>query len=362
MTITTHSSSTGEAAAAQVGHGEAFTDHLYSLLWSPEAGWHQPELLRMSDLSLHPATIGLHYGQAIFEGLKAFRQADGGIAVFRPEQNARRFQRSAARMAMPQLPEELFLEAIDRFVAADGPVLSDDPSLSLYLRPMMFATDVSLMLRPSNTYRFLLMAFVSGGFFDHDVESISVYVNRKHGRAMPGGTGDVKVAGNYAPTFPAHQEAKEAGCHQVLWLDSTELRWIDEMSGMTLFLVRGTGPDAVLVTPPLGGTILPSVTRESLLALAGRIGCGAVEERVAIDQWREEAEQSVITEAFACGTAAVVTPIGQVRDAAGGGWTVGDGAMGPVTRRLRQELFDVQHGVVPAPEGWLRRVAPPAGN
>lgn len=362
MTITTLSPRSAAPAApapaaAHIGHGEAFTDHMYSLLWSPEAGWHQPELLRLSDLSLHPATIGLHYGQAIFEGMKAFRQEDGGIAVFRPEQNARRFQRSAARMAMPQLPEELFLEAIDRFVAVDGAALPDDPALSLYLRPMMIATDVSLMLRPSDTYRFLLMAFVSGGFFDHDVQSISVYVNRQHGRAMPGGTGDVKVAGNYAPTFRAHQEAKDAGCQQVLWLDSAELRWIDEMSGMTLFLVRGTGPDAVLVTPPLGGTILPSVTRDALLTLAGEIGCRAVEEPIAIDQWQRDAELGLVTEAFACGTAASVTPIGRVKDAAGGGWTVGDGRMGPVTRRLRQQLIDVQHGVVPAPEGWMRPVA-----
>jgi branched-chain amino acid aminotransferase len=345
------------APAAQVGHGEAFTDHMYSLRWSPDRGWHDPELLALEQLSLHPATIGLHYGQAIFEGLKAFRQADGGIAVFRPDRNAARFRRSAARMAMPELPEELFLGAIDAFVAADGGQLADDPSLSLYLRPMMLATDVSLMLRPSDGYRFLLMAFVSGGFFDHDVRSISVYVNRSHGRAMPGGTGDVKVAGNYAPTFPAHREAQQAGCHQVLWLDSAELRWLDEMSGMTLCLVRGSGADAELVTPPLGGTILPSVTRDSVLTLAECIGVKASEERISLEQWRKQSADGLFTEAFACGTAAAVTPIGRVDDGAGEGWRIGDGEMGPVTRAMRQALFDVQHGITADPGGWLRRVS-----
>jgi branched-chain amino acid aminotransferase len=356
MTVLSQDTALPRADAVDPGHGELFTGHMFSMLWSAREGWHEPTLGPLENLSLHPGTIGLHYGQAIFEGLKAFRQADGSMAVFRPRDNARRFQRSARRMAMPELPEDAFLAAIERLVAADASWLPAGSPHSLYLRPLMFATDRSLMLRPSDGYRFLLMAFVAGGFFGERVEALSVRVNHDHPRAMPGGTGGVKVAGNYAPTFLAQIEAAQEDCQQVLWLDSVERRWIEEMSGMNLFLVRGRGSDAEIVTPRLTGTLLPGVTRDTLLTVAGRLGLGASQERISLDRFRAgSAPGGEFTEAFACGTAAVVTPVGRVRDV-GGDWTLGDGGPGPVTMMMRRALVDVQHGVAPDLDGWLHRI------
>jgi branched-chain amino acid aminotransferase len=343
------------SALASPGHGDTFTDHLYSMVWSEPGGWQEPQFGPLENLSIHPGMIGLHYAQVIFEGLKAHRQADGSIAVFRPWDNARRFRRSARRLAMPELPEEAFVGAIERLVAADESWLGDNPAHSLYIRPLMFGSDVSLMLRPSNEYRFLVMAFLAGGFFGEDVEAVSVWVSHEHSRAIPGGTGNVKVAGNYAPSFVAQKQAMEAGCQQVVWLDPIERQWLEEMGGMNMFFVRGTGADAEVVTPQLSGTLLPGVTRDTLLTLAARLGYAPREERISLDQWRAECEQGRITEVFACGTAAVVTAVGQVRDA-GGDWTVGDGKPGPVTLALRQALVDVQHGIGPDPDGWSHRI------
>jgi branched-chain amino acid aminotransferase len=344
------------AGQANPGHGETFTDHMFSLTWSPADGWHDPQLGPLSDLVLHPATIGLHYGQVAFEGLKAHRRHDGAIGVFRPLEHARRFQRSTRRLAMPELPEELFMQALDTFVAADEGWLSDNPTHSLYLRPLMYATDVTLMLKPSVGYRFLLMAFLAAGFFGDDVDSVSVLIGRDYPRAMPRGTGDVKIAGNYAPSFIAQRQAQELGCAQVVWLDAMEQRWVEEMGGMNLFFVRGSGPGAQVVTPELTGTLLPGVTRDTLLTLAQRLGYRPSTERISVDQWREECERGVITEVFACGTAAVVTAVGQVRDTAGPDFTIGDGKPGPVTTALRTALVDLHHGLGEDPDGWLHRV------
>ncbi|GAA0258971.1 branched-chain amino acid aminotransferase [Saccharothrix mutabilis subsp. mutabilis] len=338
-------------AATSPGHGAAFTRHLYSLKYSPSLGWHGGELQPMEKLSLHPATLGLHYGQVIFEGMKAFRQQDGSVAVFRPWENARRFNRSAARLAMPDLPEHLYVDGVDRLVAADHGELSDDPDHSLYLRPLMFGTDANLMLRPSEEYLFLVMAFVAGGFFGDVVRPVSVLVSRDQARAMPGGTGDVKCAANYGPSFVAQRKAQEAGCQQVVWLDQAERRWVEEMGGMNLFFVRG---DEVATTP-LTGTLLPGVTRDSLLRMAARLGYRVAERPVSVDEWRAGCASGEITEVFACGTAAVVTPVGRVRDV-DGDFTVGDGEMGPVTKTLRTALVDLQHGRTPDVDNWLHRV------
>ncbi|MFT7834607.1 branched-chain amino acid aminotransferase [Saccharothrix sp. BKS2] len=342
-------------AVKSPGHGDAFTSHMYSLRYSPDLGWHDGGLQPLADLSLHPATLGLHYGQVIFEGMKAFRQQDGSVAVFRPWENARRFNRSAARLAMPDLPEHLYVAGVDAVVAADQGELSDDPDHSLYLRPLMFGTDANLMLRPSEEYRFLVMAFVAGGFFGDVVRPVSVLVSRDQARAMPGGTGDVKCAANYGPSFVAQRRAQQAGCQQVVWLDAAERRWVEEMGGMNLFFVRGSGPGAEVFTTPLTGTLLPGVTRDSLLRVAARLGYRVAERPVSVDGWRAECEAGEITEVFACGTAAVVTPVGQVKDVEGD-FTVGDGEMGPVTRSLRTALVDLQHGRVPDVDGWLHQV------
>lgn len=336
-------------------YGNAFTDHMITATWSEEGGWSRPALRPFGPLPMHPAMVGLHYGQVVFEGLKAHRRADGSVGLFRPEENARRFQYSAGRLAMPELPEELFLESVDTLVSRDGHVLPEDGSRSLYLRPLMFASEADLMLRPAREYTFLLMAFTTGGFFG-DTDSISVWVCHDQSRAAPGGTGDIKCAGNYAPTYLAQNRAQEQGCQQVVWLDSVEHRWVEEAGAMSLFFVRGGPEGARVVTPELTGTVLPSITRSSLLELAERLGHTPVVERVSLEQWRKECESGEMTEVFSCGTAAVVTPVTRVRDQ-GGDWVVGDGTPGPVTLALREALLDVQHGRTADPEHWMRPVA-----
>ena len=351
---------TTSATTMRPGHGDAFTDHMVTMAWTTEQGWHGRRVGPLESLSMHPAMIGLHYAQVIFEGMKAHRRVDGSVAVFRPDENARRFRRSARRLAMPELPEEDFLAAVDDIVALDQSQLPDDPELSLYLRPLMFATEPNLMLRPSNHYAFLLMAFVAGGFFGDDtLAPVSVLISREHSRAMPGGTGDVKCAANYAPSFVGQRLAQEAGCQQVVWLDSGERRWVEEMGGMNLFFVRRNGAATELLTPALTGTLLPGVTRDSLLVLGRRLGHAVREERISVDEWRADCATGRITEVFACGTAAVVTPVGKVRDR-DGDWTIGDGKPGPVTLALREALVDIHHGLAPDPGGWMRAV-PAAG-
>ncbi len=354
-TLPTQPAAQAGAVPASPGHGDAFTAHMYSLDYSPALGWHGGRLSPLQALSLHPATIGLHYAQVIFEGMKAFRQSDGSIALFRPDANAQRFNRSAARLAMPELPVPMYLDAVDQLIAADQHELSGHPEHSIYIRPLMFGSDVNLMLRPSENYRFLVMAFVAGGFFGDEVDAVSVYVSREHSRAMPGGTGDVKCAANYGPSFVAQREAADAGCQQVVWLDSTERRWVEEMGGMNLFFVRGHGTDAQIATTPLTGTLLPGVTRDSLLKIAARLGYSVAQRPISIEDWRQGCASGEITEVFACGTAAVVTPVGAVRDR-DGDFTIGDGRMGPTTARLRLALTDLQHGRMSDVEGWLRPV------
>jgi branched-chain amino acid aminotransferase len=331
-----------------VEHGSQFTATVIAAVWTEGTGWSALRRLPLADLPMHPGMIGLHYGQVIFEGLKAHRRTDGSIAAFRPIENAHRFQRSARRLAMPELPVDMFMHAVEELMAADGHWLPDDPNLSLYLRPLMYGSEANLMLRPSREYRFLLMAFVVGGFFGDPVSSITVWVSHDFSRAIPGGTGDVKCAANYAGAFLAQGQAEAFGCQQVVWLDPVERRWVEELSGMNLFFVRGKE----IITPPLSGSILPGVTRTSLLVLADRLGYPAREERVSLEQWRSECAQSVITETFACGTAAVITPVGAVRDP-GGDWSIGGGTPGPVTVRLRRELVDLHHGIAPDPDGWM---------
>ncbi|MBB5872720.1 branched-chain amino acid aminotransferase [Allocatelliglobosispora scoriae] len=340
---------------ANPGHGDAFTDHMVTAHWTRADGWTVPQLGPLVNLSMHPGMIGLHYAQVVFEGLKAFVQADGSIAAFRPRDNAARFARSAARLAMPEVPASMFLSAVEEVVRADADWLLDNPQHTLYLRPLLYASEAQLMLRASNEYTFLMMAFLAGGFFGDQVDPVSVLVSRDFTRAVPGGTGNVKCAANYGPSLLAQRQAQEAGCQQVVWLDAAEHRFIEEMGGMNLFFVRGSGADARLVTPELTGTLLPGMTRNSLLTIAAREGYAVSEERITVDEWRDQCLSGAITETFACGTAAVVTPVGRVRDR-DGDFMIGTGTMGAVTRRLRAALLDVQHGRTADPAGWLHPI------
>ncbi len=347
-----------EAILADPGFGRHFTDHMVTIRWTEGRGWHDAELVPYAPLSVDPANMTLHYAQSIFEGLKAFRQQDGGAATFRPEENARRFQDSARRMAMPELPEELFVAACDALVRQDADWVPSRAEQSLYLRPFMFATEVGLGVRPAGEYLFMVIASPAGSYFASGVKPVSVWLSEEYVRAAPGGTGAAKCAGNYAASLVAMLQAKEKGCEQVVWLDALERRWIEEMGGMNLyFVLADSGPDGPrrIVTPELSGSLLPGITRRSLLQIAADLGYRVSEERISVEQWQAATEDGTMAEVFACGTAAAITPVGSVKSTRAE-WTVADGRPGEVTMRLREALLDIQTGVTPDTRGWLHPV------
>ncbi|MDQ6874276.1 MAG: branched-chain amino acid aminotransferase [Actinomycetota bacterium] len=343
------------------GFGRIFTEHMVSIRWTEGRGWHDAALVPYGTLEMDPAMMALHYGQSIFEGLKAYRQPDGSIATFRPEQNARRFQRSARRLALPELAEETFLEALEVLVGQDREWMPAGGEESLYLRPFMFASEVGLGVRPAGEVLFLLIASPVGAYFPRGVQPVRVWLSLDYVRAAPGGTGEAKCAGNYAASLIAQAQATDEGCDQVVWLDAAERRWVEEMGGMNLFFVFGSGRDARLMTPALTGTLLAGVTRDALLTLAGDLGYQASEGRIDVDTWRAGNADGSITEVFACGTAAVITPVGSVKSTSHE-WTVGDGNPGPVTTALREQLLGIQHGTTPDRHGWMHRLVEGAAD
>lgn len=337
---------------ADPGFGRVFTDHMVTIRYTEGQGWHDAKVGPRGPLSLDPATAVLHYAQEIFEGLKAYRLADGSMALFRPEQNARRFQRSAKRLAMPELPEELFLQSCKQLVEVDKAWFPPVEGGSIYLRPFMIASEVFLGVKPSAEYLYMVIASAAGNYFKSGAPAISIWVSQDYTRAAPGGTGAAKCGGNYAASLVAQSEAIAHGCDQVVFLDAAEHRWIEELGGMNLFFLFD---DGTLITPPTDGTILEGITRESILTLAREQGLTVSEERYAIDQWRADATSGKLVEAFACGTAAVVTPIGSVHSDSGS-FTIGAGGPGQMTQQLRAKLVDIQRGVAPDTHGWVKRI------
>ncbi|WP_020392084.1 branched-chain amino acid aminotransferase [Kribbella catacumbae] len=348
------STTSATSPSTGLGFGRVFTDHLTSMSWTP-GGWERPQVRRFHNLSLSPATMVLHYGQAIFEGLKAYPHADGEIRLFRPELNARRFQLSAERMAMPELPVDDFLECVSLLVSTDRAQVPDRPGHSLYLRPLMIATEVTLGTRPAEEYLFLVIGSPSGPYFAGDFPAITVWVSEDLPRAHPGGTGNAKCAGNYAAGMAVQRSAAAHGADQVVFLDAREHRYLEELGGMNLFLVRDDPGGTTLVTPPLSDTILHGITRASILTLAADLGLRVEERPVTLAEWRDGSRKGSVVESFACGTAAVVTPIGRVRDAAGE-FVIGDGTPGRWSTRLRTELLAIQKGTAPDRHGWMRPV------
>jgi branched-chain amino acid aminotransferase len=343
------------ALLANPGCGRVFTDHMVTIRWSEGRGWHEAQLVPYGPLEIDPSNMTLHYGQAIFEGLKAYRQPDGGVATFRPRANAARFRASARRMAMPELPDDLFVAAVEALVTQDRQWVPDQPEQTLYLRPFMIATENGLGVRPASEYLFLLIASPAAAYFHGGVKPVSVWLSKEYVRAAPGGTGAAKCAGNYAASLVAQAQAAAQGCDQVVWLDAVEHRWIEEMGGMNLYFVYGSGPDARIVTPALTGSLLPGITRDSLLALAADLGYATEEGRISVEDWQRGNEDGSLTEVFACGTAAVITPVGEVKSTAAD-WTVADGQPGEVTLRLRKALLDIQTGAAEDTHGWMHRI------
>ncbi|SEG94005.1 branched-chain amino acid aminotransferase [Nonomuraea solani] len=341
-----------EQVLANPGFGQSFTDHMISIDYTEGEGWHDARLLPYGPLSLDPATSVFHYAQELFEGLKAYRQADGSIVTFRPYENAARFNRSALRMAMPELPEATFVDSLELLVETDKDWVPTTEGHSLYLRPFMIATQAGLGVNyPSKTYKYMVIASPAASYFTGGIKPVSVWLSTEYTRAAPGGTGFAKCGGNYAAAFVAQRQAVENGCDQVVWLDAGEHKYVEEMGGMNLFFVFGDK----LVTPALTGTLLPGITRESILELAGDLGLETEERLVSVEEWQSASESGELTEVFACGTAAVVTPVGTVKGA-DRSWTVADGTPGPVTMRVREELVGIQYGARPDAHNWIHKI------
>jgi branched-chain amino acid aminotransferase len=333
------------------GFGQHFTDHMVLAHWTPDRGWHDARVTPYAPLLMDPASAVLHYSQEIFEGLKAYRHPDGSIWAFRPEVNAARFQGSARRLALPELPPRDFLGSIRALVEVDREWVPSGPEKSLYLRPFMYASEVFLGVRPARHVTYCLIASPAGAYFAKGVQPVTIWLSEDFVRSAPGGTGSAKCGGNYAASLLAQQEASDNGCDQVVFLDAVERRWVEELGGMNLFFVHDDGS---LLTPELTDTILEGVTRASILELATALGHKVEERRVAVDEWREGVRSGRISEVFACGTAAVVTPVSSLR------WRGGEAALGdrtgPVTSAVREALLDIQYGRAADPYGWMQRL------
>ncbi|WP_108787828.1 branched-chain amino acid aminotransferase [Erythrobacter sp. Alg231-14] len=347
-----------EAAIADPGFGTVFTDHMVTIDYDEAdkeaggTGWHSPTIGPRVPIPLDPAASVLHYAQEIFEGMKAFTHADGGMAMFRPEANASRFNASARRMAMPEIPEELFLEAVRLAVKTDAKWMPPVDGGSLYIRPFMFASEAFLGVRPARQYKFVVILVSTSNYFKGGVNPVKIWVSQDYVRAAPGGTGAAKTGGNYAASLVPQAEAISKGCDQVVFLDAANHKWVEELGGMNLFFIRRDGS---VITPPLTGTILPGITRDSLIAMLREEGLEVREEPYSIDQWRTEAESGELLETLACGTAAVVTPVGTVASP-DGEFTIGTGGIGQMAMKMRERLVGLQNGQIGDQHGWVMRV------
>lgn len=340
------------AILASPGFGNHFTDHMFLAEWTPDTGWADARVVPYGPLLLDPATAVLHYAQEIFEGMKAYAHPDGSVWTFRPEANAARMQRSARRLALPELPVDWFLGSIAALLEADRDWVPSGEEKSLYIRPFMFASEVFLGVRPSQHVTYSVIASPAGAYFKGGLKPVSIWLSEEFSRAAAGGTGAAKCGGNYAASLLPQQQASAQGCDQVAFLDSVEHKWVEELGGMNLYFVQDDGS---IVTPALTGSILEGITRNSILTLAADLGHEVVERRVSIDEWREGTASGKITEVFACGTAAVVTPVGVLKWDGGEAVSSG-GETGKVTTDIRSALVDVQYGRAQDPHGWMHKV------
>ncbi|MEV0804577.1 branched-chain amino acid aminotransferase [Kribbella sp. NPDC050281] len=344
---------------AKPAFGQSFTDHMVVANWTDDRGWHDPKVTAFAPLSVSPAAAVLHYTQEIFEGLKAYRHADGSVWAFRPDRNATRFLKSAERLALPQVPEEAFISALRALVTVDEPWVpsAEDGETSLYLRPYMIATEAALSVRPAREVLFGVIASPAGPYFDTGPKPVSIWLTTSTIRATPGGTGAAKCGGNYAASLAGLAEAVANGCEQVAFVDAAAHKWLEEIGSMNMFFVYADGR---IATPELNGSILEGVTRASVLELAADLGHEVEERRISADEWKDGVRSGEITEVFASGTAAVITPIGRVAWP-DGDLTIGDHTVdlgvGPVTKSIRATLLDLQYGRTPDPRGWLTRLA-----
>ena len=333
----------------ELGFGTVFSDHMFSQEYQKGTGWANARIDPYHPIMLDPAAAVFHYGQEIFEGLKAYRRPDGGINLFRPEENVRRFNKSAERMMMPVVDEQTHLKALSTLVNLDGIWVPHQVGTSLYIRPTMIATSAKLGLGASSDYLHFIITGPAGPYFKGGFEPVSVYIAEKLRRAVEGGVGEAKTGGNYAASLYASEKAAEQGFTQVLWLDAIEGRYIEEVGAMNIcFVYEGKH----IVTPALSGSILPGVTRDSLLKLAPELGYTTMEERLDIFEVLADIESGKITEVFGCGTAAVISPVG-ILSLKGEDHVINQNRPGPVSKQLYDELTGIQYGTLADRFGWV---------
>lgn len=341
---------------ANPGFGVHFTDHMVRAVWTKDGGWGEGRVEPYGPIQLMPSAAVLHYAQEIFEGLKAYRHADGSVWSFRPEANAGRMQRSARRIALPELPTEDFVESLRALLAVDEPWVppAGTGETSLYLRPFTFASEPFLGVRPADEATYCLIASPAGAYFPGGLKPVTLWISQHYARAGAGGTGAAKAGGNYASSLAGQLEGIENGCDQAVFLDSSTQTYIEELGGMNLFFVTR---DNHLVTPELTGSILEGITRDSILELAPSLGLTPQERRIPIQEWKDGVASGEISEVFACGTAAVITPVGELRWEGGSApSTAGEGG-GEVTKAIRTALLDIQYGRAEDTHGWMTRLA-----
>ena len=336
---------------SKLGFGKIFTDRMFLVEWKAGQGWVDARIEPYGPFSLDPACLVLHYGQEIFEGLKAYRWQDGSVALFRPEMNARRFNHSAERLCMPEVPEELFLQGVAELVRLEADWIPTAPGTSLYIRPTMIAVEAVLGVKPSDHYYFYVILSPVGAYYAGGFNPVKIMVEDQYVRAVPGGTGEAKTGGNYASSLKAGLEAKKKGFDQVLWLDGRERRFIEEVGAMNMFFTYGNR----VVTAPLEGSILSGVTRNSVITLAAELGFTVDECKADIDTIMADIRGGKITEAFGSGTAAVITPVGALcykNETA----TIGSGGVGSLTQKLYDTLTGIQTGVIADKFGWVKKI------
>lgn len=336
---------------SKLGFGDIVTDHMYQIEYERDNGWINPNIKPYGNFSIDPAAMSIHYGQSIFEGLKAYRGKDDSIYLFRPEENWKRFNRSAARLCMPEVDHTLFMDGMKKLILLDKDWIPRNQGTSLYVRPTMFASEPHLGVRPANNYIFFIILGPVGAYYKEGLNPVKIYVEDKYIRAASGGTGEAKVAGNYAASLLAAEEAKEKGFSQVLWLDAAEKKYVEEVGTMNMFFVL----DNEVVTAPLTGSILPGITRDSVMTLIKDWGIKVSERSIAIDEIIDAAENGRLKEAFGTGTAAVISPVGQITYK-GKDNIVAGGAMGELSQRLYNEIVAIQYGEKEDPYGWRMKI------
>lgn len=337
--------------ADQIEFGKHYTDHMFIMDYAEGKGWHSPRIVPYAPLELDPAAKAFHYGQTIFEGLKAYRTKDNKIFLFRPDRNFKRLNQSNERIVIPQIDEELALAALIKLVSIDQDWIPSAEGTSLYIRPFIIATEPSLGLAPSNSYKFIIIMSPVGSYYKEGINPVKIAVEEEYIRAAPGGTGEAKTGGNYSSSLIAQEEAEKIGYTQVLWLDGKEKKYVEEVGSMNVFFKINDE----IITPALNGSILHGITRDSILQLLRHWNEPVVERKISIDEIYEAHHNGTLEEAFGTGTAAVISPIGELF------WknekiTLNNGEIGTLTKKLYDTLTGIQYGTEPDPFGWIIEV------